>query len=85
MGWQQVVDHGGVELAIAGLLIVFAALSLIALFVVFLPRLTAWLDGIIPPVEHHKALGGPGTESTPADGARARAVAIAAAMHHHRS
>ena len=47
-GWQNVVDGNGVGLAITGMLIVFAALTLVTLIIAAMPRLLASVNTVFP-------------------------------------
>lgn len=52
-GWEAVSAGEGISVSITGMLIVFAALSIIALFVAKLPALLAALDPWLPEIEAH--------------------------------
>lgn len=50
-GWENVVEYNGVTVAIAGVAIVFAALSVIATFIWLLPSAMAMLARVAPEQE----------------------------------
>jgi len=50
-GWENVVEYNGVMVAIAGVAIVFAALSVIATFIWLLPSAMAMLARVAPEQE----------------------------------
>ena len=78
---QNILDHGGIPVSVAGLLVVFAGLTLVSLFIAGLPSLLDLLDRICKRC----------AESVPAEDAaeeeretidRERAVAIATVLEH---
>jgi Na+-transporting methylmalonyl-CoA/oxaloacetate decarboxylase gamma subunit len=75
-GWGQVVEHG-LWTTLGGMLVVFAALSLIAMFIAILPRV---LNAIAPLPEEDEHAAAP-IRKTPAAEDDEVAVAIAFAMH----
>lgn len=50
-GWENVVDYNGVMIAVAGLAIVFAALTVIATFIGLLPSALQLLARVAPEQE----------------------------------
>jgi len=54
-GLQAIRDANGFGIAITGMLIVFTALSIISLFIRFLPILLEYLDPYLPQVTTHHA------------------------------
>ncbi|PLX87462.1 MAG: hypothetical protein C0618_06480 [Desulfuromonas sp.] len=50
---QNVVDANGVIISVMGMLIVFSALTVIALFIAALPKLLPLFDKILPEEHHH--------------------------------
>jgi sodium pump decarboxylase gamma subunit len=72
----------GFWLSVTGMLIVFFALTLVTLFIGWLPRVLGWINRIFPePLEHHH----PPRARNPADGIDEElVVAVAAAMDAHR-
>ena len=64
------------QLAITGMTVVFAALTLIAVFIYSLPRVLAVVDGIFPSAPDQ--LSSPNEEQE-------RAAAVGFALHHHRT
>lgn len=76
--FSNILDANGFGIAITGMLIVFTALILISVFIAGLPRLTAIVNKVLPPVHHHGAV----PAAKPADdGSEAVAVAIGFALH----
>ena len=63
-------------LAVTGMTVVFAALTLIAVFIYSLPRVLAVVDGIFPSAPDQ--LSSPNEEQE-------RAAAVGFALHHHRT
>ena len=53
-GFQNIMDGQGFAIAITGMLIVYAALTIICLFIAALPKLLVLLEALFP-VEHHHA------------------------------
>lgn len=73
----------GFWLSVTGMLIVFFALTLVTLFIGWLPRALGWINQVFPepPEQHHH----PPRTRKPADGIDEElVVAIAAAMNAHR-
>jgi Na+-transporting methylmalonyl-CoA/oxaloacetate decarboxylase gamma subunit len=54
-GLQGIAEGNGVAVSITGMLIVFAALVGISVFIGFLPRLLGWLDPWLPAAGRHHA------------------------------
>lgn len=52
-GFQNVIDGNGFTIAITGMLIVFAALAIISLFIASLPGLLKVLSTVLPEEHHH--------------------------------
>ena len=51
---QNIVENDGLGIALTGMLIVFTALTLITVFIAYLPKLLAALGNVLPPeTEHH--------------------------------
>ncbi len=67
-------DH--LQLAVTGMTVVFAALTLIAVFIYSLPRVLAVIDGMFPTEP---------TQQPAASDEGERAAAIGFALHHHRT
>jgi len=65
-----------VQLAMTGMTVVFAALTLIAAFIYSLPRVLSVFEGIFPP---------PPVQLPPANDEDERAAAVSFALHHHRT
>jgi len=65
-----------VQLAMTGMTVVFAALTLIAAFIYSLPRVLSVFEGIFPP---------PPVQLPPANDDDERAAAVSFALHHHRT
>ncbi len=85
---RNISDANGLALSITGMLIVFAALLLVTLFIAALPKVLAQLDGIFPEVRHHHgspAARAPVRASQPAAPDEALVAAIGYALHHRRS
>lgn len=72
-GLQNIVAGQGVPIAIAGMAIVFSALSIIATFITILPQLLRWIGAVAP--EATPQLPRPGREDD------AMLAAAAAAYH----
>ncbi len=49
VGFQNILDHEGIAIAVTGMLIVFIALVLISIFIALLPKILDALSFIIPP------------------------------------
>ena len=64
------------QLAITGMTVVFAALTLIAVFIYSLPRVLAVVDGIFPTAPDQLSSANEEDE---------RAAAVGFALHHHRT
>ena len=54
-GIQNIIDGQGVAIAITGMLIVFAALAIISLFIALLPKMLVLLAKALPEEHHHAA------------------------------
>ena len=65
-----------VQLAMTGMTVVLAALTLIAAFIYSLPRVLSVFEGIFPP---------PPVQLPPANDDDERAAAVSFALHHHRT
>lgn len=52
---ENIVNANGVSIAIMGMLIVFAALAIIAIFITLLPRLLPLLEKVVPEAHRHSA------------------------------
>ena len=78
---QNIIDAQGGELALAGMLIVFTALTGISLFIGFLPKILPVLNRILPEAELHTKpkVRAPAPAATN-DGVVVAAIAFA--MHH---
>lgn len=75
-GWENVAQYDGVSIAITGILVVFAVLSVISGFIALLPRLLARLNTVLPesPERH-------GTSQAAASGnVESQDAAVAAAI-----
>ncbi|MEX0938948.1 MAG: OadG family protein [Pirellulales bacterium] len=48
MGWENVWESNGLGIAMTGLVIVFAALTLISVFIALLPRILLVLSAVLP-------------------------------------
>lgn len=53
--YQNILDGQGFELAFAGMIIVFTALSLVSIFIALLPHCLVFVNRWIPEVHHHSA------------------------------
>jgi Na+-transporting methylmalonyl-CoA/oxaloacetate decarboxylase gamma subunit len=78
-GWQGIVEGDGISIAITGMLIVFAALTIISLFIALVPHLLAALAPILPKLHSHHAPPGR-AEQVPLEHEKVVA-AIAAVLH----
>lgn len=74
---QNIVDGQGIPIAITGMVIVFCVLTLISLFIVVLPKLTAWLSRYFPETEIHEA-------ATPETSSNDTVMAAIAYVYHMR-
>lgn len=52
MGFENIINANGVTIAIAGIIIVFSALTIISLFIALQPKLLPLLGKLFPE-EHH--------------------------------
>ena len=80
-GIQSIIDGRGLPIAIAGMSIVFVALSSIASLISLLPHALKRLAKYVPEVDHHAPRARPGG----GDADLAAIAAAAAAYHTHRS
>ncbi len=71
--WQNITSNQGLELAAAGIVLVFAVLILVSLCISVLPKLLAWAG---PLLDRKDA-------DLPDDALEAELAAVAAAMHAH--
>lgn len=78
MGLENIIAGNGPTIAIMGMLIVFAALAFIALFIAQLPKVLPLLNKILPEAHHHTA---PAASSHSGDHEKVLA-AIAYALFH---
>ncbi len=76
--YQNVTDAQGIELAFAGMTIVFTALSLVCIFIALLPHVLSVVDRYIPEVHHHVA---PQPKAKSAGNEADIAAAIAYVLH----
>ncbi|MFT5085947.1 MAG: Na+-transporting methylmalonyl-CoA/oxaloacetate decarboxylase gamma subunit [Candidatus Latescibacterota bacterium] len=53
--YQNILNGQGFELAFAGMIIVFSALSLVSIFIALLPRCLVFVNRWVPEVHHHSA------------------------------
>jgi Na+-transporting methylmalonyl-CoA/oxaloacetate decarboxylase gamma subunit len=65
-GWEAIVKENGIGISITGMLIVFAALIIISVFIALVPKLLDVLDPILPKGHTHVAPPSP-EEQTPLD------------------
>jgi len=56
-GIQNILDAQGFAVAITGMLIVFAALAIISIFISLLPKLVVLLSTVFPEEHHHSVQG----------------------------
>ena len=83
MNFQNIIDHDGLSLALTGLAIVFAALTLISVFIAVLPRILAAIEPWLPESEHDPApatLVGRGAADAPHPGQAPPEVVAAIAV-----
>ena len=80
VGLENLMTNGGVDIALAGMIIVFVALATMAFIISLLPLVVGSLEKIVPveQVTTRKTA----KKTTDDD---AVAVALAFAFHHHRS
>ena len=74
--YLDLIEPDHLQLAVTGMTVVFAALTLIAVFIYSLPRVLAVVDGIFPSAPDQ--LSSPNEEQE-------RAAAVGFALHHHRT
>ena len=80
---QNIIDAQGAELALAGMLIVFTALTGISIFIGLLPKILPVINKILPEVElHTKPKARSSAPAATNDGAVVAAIAFA--MHHSK-
>lgn len=77
MGLENIFISNGTTIAIMGMLIVFAALAIIALFIALLPKILPLIATLFPEEQHHTAP----TPSGPSDHEKVLA-AIGYALFH---
>ena len=53
-GWENIVQSGGVSIAITGMAVVFAVLAIISGFITLLPKALELLHQVAPEAEHHR-------------------------------
>jgi oxaloacetate decarboxylase gamma subunit len=84
IGFQQVLDQGGVGIALTGLTIVFLALVLISIFIAWLPRILELVDPYLPEASDHHTTAAPAaraaSQASQADDAEL-AAAIGFVLH----
>lgn len=56
-GIQNIRDAQGFTVAITGMLIVFAALAIISIFIALLPKVVVLLSNVFPEKHHHGVQG----------------------------
>ncbi len=54
-GFHNIQNADGIAIAITGILIVFAALTIISLFIALLPKMLGLLAKVVPEEHHHAA------------------------------
>jgi Na+-transporting methylmalonyl-CoA/oxaloacetate decarboxylase gamma subunit len=77
---QNIIDHGGIPLSIAGLVVVFIGLTLVTLFIQWLPNMLAFFDRIVGKAGENSAHGAPAIHDTDDTPDRDIAVAIATVL-----
>lgn len=55
MGFENVIAADGTGIAVTGMLIVFAALTVISIVIALIPRLLPLLERVFPEEHHHNA------------------------------
>ena len=80
MGFENVIATNGITISIVGIVIVFSALSIIALFIALLPKILPLTEWLLPTEEHAHA----STASKSADHDEILA-AIASALFHKQA
>jgi Na+-transporting methylmalonyl-CoA/oxaloacetate decarboxylase gamma subunit len=80
MGWENVWESNGIGIAVTGLVIVFAALTLISVFIALLPRVLLVLSAILPAESHPPAPSQRGQRDD-----EELVAAIGVALHHRRT
>jgi len=55
IGIENIIASNGIIISVLGMLIVFAALSVISLFIAYLPKVLPLTEKIFPVAHHHSA------------------------------
>lgn len=55
MGFDNILEHDGIGIALTGMTIVFVALMLISGFIALLPKFMQVFSAFLPPETHHDA------------------------------
>lgn len=79
--YQNILNGNGFDIAVTGMLIVFAALAIISLFIASLPKVIGILDKIFPEIHHHA----PATSKKPERDNDALLAAIGYALYKVRA
>lgn len=80
--YQNIIAGQGFELAFAGMIIVFTALTLVCLFIALLPHLLVFVNRWVPEVHHHSA---PKAKAKKAGDSDAEIAAAIGYVLHHRA
>ena len=77
--WMNIIENDGFGIAGVGILLVFAVLLLISIYISLLPKLLSLVNPFLdPPAAKRPPAPGPETSAD-----RDTAIAAAAALHHH--
>ena len=79
MGFDNILENNGLGIAVTGMTIVFAALTLITVFIYLLPKVLSGLELVVPPVSQLEVA--PPPQSTDDE---EMAAAIGFALHQAR-
>ncbi len=88
--YQNIVDSNGIGIAVTGMLIVFATLTFITVFISYLPNILKSLEGILPEEgaghgHHAAAPQGIAALNTSSDQVQDEVVAAIGYALHHRN
>ncbi|WP_027180240.1 OadG family protein [Maridesulfovibrio bastinii] len=53
--FDNVINNGGISLALSGMAIVFVALALVSCYIALIPKIAGFCNKIVPPTVHREA------------------------------